>query len=281
MTGQRPETTAEPPLDPPFDPDALRYARYWEPVLSPAAQRVLDRLPEPPTVLLDLGAGTGSLTLAAAARWPAASLIALDASGAMLALARARAAAGDHDPARFRWVVADALAMPIDDASVDAVVSSFGPLRAGERPTLAEVHRVLRPGGRFAFVAWRGDELQPAADAAYADVLTELGHEPDVGGTRSPLEPDESSLHEARADLHAAGFDEIEVWPEELHAQWTPRTYLELRERYDDHERFDALDRPERERLRRRLRARLAELPQHAFAMRYPLLAGAARRNAA
>ena len=44
-----------------LDPDGLRYLEHWEPVLSDAAQRTLDRLGSTPSVLLDLGAGTGSL----------------------------------------------------------------------------------------------------------------------------------------------------------------------------------------------------------------------------
>ena len=265
-----------------LDPDALRYARHWEPVLAPAAWRVLDRLDSAPAVLLDLGAGTGSLTLQAAARWPRADIIALDASGAMLGVARARAADLGHDPARFSWLPADARDIPLEEATIDAVVSSFVLQRVEDRDgLLQEVRRVLRPGGTLSFVTWLAADLVVDADQAYDDVLAELGHEPAATGFRSPLSTDYRSPDEARAELSAAGFAQIEVWRDELHARWDRDSYLQLKEQFDDHERFEALAAPERERLRQRLLARWAGLPDEAFEVRCPLVVGVAREDGA
>jgi len=266
----------------PLDPDALRYASHWEPVLAPASRRVLDRLGSSPAVLLDLGAGTGSLTLEAASRWPESDLIVLDASGAMLGVARARVADRGHDPARFRWLPADARDIPLDDASIDAVVSSFVLQRVDDRPQLLrEVRRVLRPGGTFSFVTWLADDLVVGADEAYDEVLAALGYEPPAAGFRSPLATDYGTLDEARAELSAAGFAEVEVRSDELHARWTPASYLRLKEHLDDHERFEALEELEREELRQHLLDRWAELPDEAFEVRCPLVAGVAREAAA
>ena len=108
----------------PLDAHSLRYLRHWEPVLSGPSRRTLERLDAAPAVLLDLGAGTGSLTLAAAERWPSTRVLALDASGAMLDVARSRVTGADDD--RVSWLSEDAAHIPLHDASVDAVVSCGG-----------------------------------------------------------------------------------------------------------------------------------------------------------
>jgi len=269
--------------DRPLDSDVLRYQRYWEPVLAPAAQRLLERIIEPPNVLLDVGAGTGSLTLAAAARWPEARLIVLDASGAMLRVARERAAESPSgDTERFSWLSADARDMPLADDTVDAAVSSFVLQTVDDRSRLlGEVRRVLRPGGVFAFVTWLADDIRMAADEAYDDVLRELGLAANGAPLRSPRAGDYTSIDEARTELRAVGFTYVEVWNDTLHARWTPEAYLDFKERYDDHERFEELDEPAREQLRSRLLVAWADLPESAFEVRSPLVGGLGRAPSA
>ncbi|MCX5675931.1 MAG: ubiquinone/menaquinone biosynthesis methyltransferase [Planctomycetota bacterium] len=103
----------------------------------------------PPAVILDLCCGTGDLALAVLGRMPAARVIACDFSPPMLERAarkfsRVAIRLGD----RAALVEADALALPLPDASVDAVTCGFG-LRnlADAAAGLAEMRRVLRPGG--------------------------------------------------------------------------------------------------------------------------------------
>jgi len=96
---------------------------------------------------LDVGAGTGGLTLELH-RQGAAHVVGADFSSEMLATASAKAAAaGDTG---LSWALADALALPFRDDTFDCVTNSFllrnlADLRAG----LAEMARVLKPGGRF------------------------------------------------------------------------------------------------------------------------------------
>jgi ubiquinone/menaquinone biosynthesis C-methylase UbiE len=263
------------------DPDSRRYARYWEPVLAPGAHRLLDRIVEPPSTSLDIGAGTGALTLALAARWPATHILGLDASSAMLAVARERVASerpGD-DPHRFTWICADALAMPLEDASVDLAVSSFVLQLVGDRRRLLdEVLRVLRPGGTFGFVTWLADELVVGADAAYLEAVTAVGHEIDEAPFRPPRGGDFQTLQEARTELRAAGFARIDVRPDRLSRQWSPAQYLEFKEHFDDSSRFDALGEAERDRLRTAVRSSWSALPPSAFELRAPLVSALARR---
>ena len=93
-------------------------------------------------VVLDVGAGTGDLSLAAAGR--ARRVVALDLSAGMLAVLRRRAG-----PRAIDAVVGSAEALPLPDASIDRVISGFTLRNVGRLPAaLAEFRRVLRPGGR-------------------------------------------------------------------------------------------------------------------------------------
>ena len=98
--------------------------------------------------VLDIGSGTGTLLAALAARHPAAHLAGLDADGRMLARARTKL---DAAP-RVLLLQAYAQALPFRSAAFDVVVSTliFHHLpTAVKRTALAEVRRVLRPGGRL------------------------------------------------------------------------------------------------------------------------------------
>jgi SAM-dependent methyltransferase len=118
------------------------------PVLLEAAGATAGR------ALLDVACGPGPVSAAAVAR--GCMVTGVDFAAAMVALARARV-----PTARFHE--ADAEALPLPDGGVDAVVSNFGlhhfpfPVRA-----LAEMRRVLRPGGRLAATVWAAPEDNPA-----------------------------------------------------------------------------------------------------------------------
>lgn len=261
-----------------LDRDCRRYLAHWEPVLAGPAQRTLARLGPPPADLLDLGAGTGSLTLDALRRWPSTRVRALDASAAMLAVARSRVAAGDRQ--RVRWLAADAADMPLADAACDAVVSSFLLQLVADRATvLSEVWRVLQPGGTFAFVTWLAEDLVLPADAAYHDVLGDVDDdEEEDEDFRASRSGDYLSLEQARGELEDAGFEAIEVRPDELRYTWTPASFLAFKTGYDDHERIESLEPAERERVQAVLVERMASLSPDAFAVSGPLVAGVARR---
>jgi len=103
---------------------------------------------------LDVACGTGRLTEALGlAVAPGGEAVGIDRSQAMLARARRRAAGRDGSagstPVPLRYVEGDALALPFDDGSFDAATIAFG-LRnlADYRAGLAEMARVVRPGGR-------------------------------------------------------------------------------------------------------------------------------------
>jgi ubiquinone/menaquinone biosynthesis C-methylase UbiE len=100
--------------------------------------------------VLDVAAGNGNATLAAARRF--AQVTSTDYVPALLEKGRARAAAEGLD---VRFQVADAEQLPFPDGSFDAVLSTFGVMFTPDhRRAAGEMLRVLRPGGRIGMANW-------------------------------------------------------------------------------------------------------------------------------
>ena len=101
--------------------------------------------------VLDVAAGNGNATLAAARRF--ASVTSTDYVPALIERGRQRAAAERFDNVIFE--VADAEALPYRDASFDVVLSTFGVMFAPDHQrAAAEMTRVCRPGGRIGLANW-------------------------------------------------------------------------------------------------------------------------------
>jgi arsenite methyltransferase len=100
--------------------------------------------------VLDLGSGAGTDVLISARRVaPTGKAIGLDMTDEMLELARANAAASGV--ANIEFVKGYIEDIPLPDGSIDVVISNCViNLSADKRKVLAEVARVLKPGGRFA-----------------------------------------------------------------------------------------------------------------------------------
>ena len=100
--------------------------------------------------VLDVAAGNGNATLAAARRW--CEVTSTDYVDSLLALGRKRAEA---EGLRVKFQKADAENLPFADASFDAVVSTFGAMFSPDQDrTAAEMLRVCRPGGRIGLANW-------------------------------------------------------------------------------------------------------------------------------
>jgi SAM-dependent methyltransferase len=105
---------------------------------------------QPGEVVIDLGCGGGIDTiLAARAVAPGGQAFGLDTLPEMLEVAARHAEAADV--ANVRWLRGEMEAVPLPDASVDVVISN-GVVNLSPRKSrvFAEMHRILRPGGRFA-----------------------------------------------------------------------------------------------------------------------------------
>lgn len=100
--------------------------------------------------VLDIAAGSGNAAIQAAQR--GADVVASDLTPELFEPGRARAASHGVE---LEWVEADAEALPFEDASFDAAISTFGIMFAPRQSVAAaELARVVRPGGRIALCSW-------------------------------------------------------------------------------------------------------------------------------
>lgn len=127
-------------------------ARFYDelPLWSaPFGQLILERVPlRRGQTILDLGAGTGFLTIELAQRGGAARVIAVDPWAEAMEVLRRRVAY--LGLSNVELLVSDAAELDLPDSSADVIVSNLGVNNFDNAPTvLAECHRVLRPGGRL------------------------------------------------------------------------------------------------------------------------------------
>ena len=180
------------------------YAQFFVPALFGAWAEPVARIADlhPGQRVLDVGCGTGVHARAAAQRvGPTGSVVGLDPNAGMLAVA-----ASSIEPVQWRRGVAEAL--PFEDAALDRIVSGFvlmfltDPQRA-----LAEMVRVLTPGGRLTVTTWTSLPTSPGY-AAMVDLLDEAAGPQAADALRAPFSLGES------AELHAllvAAFDHVTV----------------------------------------------------------------------
>lgn len=148
-----------PPIQPDFATIKLRQQGTWSSgdyaVIGATLQIVGESLAEAVDIraderVLDIAAGNGNATLAAARRF--AHVTSTDYVPALLDKGKARASAEGLD-VTFR--VADAEDLPFDDASFDIVVSTFGAMFTPDHArTAREMLRVLHAGGRIGLANW-------------------------------------------------------------------------------------------------------------------------------
>ena len=100
--------------------------------------------------VLDVAAGNGNATLAAARRW--CDVVSTDYVPSLLDAGRVRAEAEGHS---VRFQEADAENLPFPDASFDAVISTFGVMFTPNQEKAArELARVCKPGGKIGLANW-------------------------------------------------------------------------------------------------------------------------------
>jgi ubiquinone/menaquinone biosynthesis C-methylase UbiE len=126
--------------------------------------------------VLDVAAGNGNVSLAAARRW--CDVMATDYVPALLERARERAAAERLD---MQFQQADAEALPFENASFDAVVSTFGVMFTPDQDrAAAELIRVCRSGGKIGMANW-------TSNGFIGQVFKTIGsHLPPPAGVKSP-----------------------------------------------------------------------------------------------
>jgi ubiquinone/menaquinone biosynthesis C-methylase UbiE len=145
--------------------------------------------------VLDVAAGNGNVSLAAARRW--CNVISTDYVPALLERAKERAAAERLD---IEFMEADAEALPFADASFDVVVSTFGVMFTPDQDRAGgEMLRVCRRGGKIGLANWTPESF-------IGQLFKTLGkHIPPPAGVKSPsLWGSEARLRELFPAQYAA-----------------------------------------------------------------------------
>lgn len=180
-----------------FDRSVSSYdARF----LAAAGIRSTDRV-------LDIGCGTGQSSRHAAELAHDGSVVAIDLSSAMLAVARRRAAEQGLDHITF--LHADAQAYPFENGTFDVAISRTGAMFFGHpRAAFANIATALRPGdGRLTLLTWQAPEANEWISECFR-----------VAGRHLPLSPAGAPGPFSLADrehiqhlLKAAGFTDVRV----------------------------------------------------------------------
>ena len=182
--------------------------------------------------VLDVAAGNGNATLAAARRW--CDVTSTDYVPALLESARARAQAEGHS---IRFQEADAENLPFPDASFDVVMSTFGVMfTPNQDQAAAELARVCKPGGRIGLANW--------TPGSFIGQLfrTIAGYVPPPAGVKPPgLWGTQARL----AELFGASAKEIRATPRDFVFRYrSPAHWIEVFRTYYGpiHKTFAALD---------------------------------------
>ena len=166
-------------------------------------------------VVLDLGCGAGMDSILAADRvGPTGRVIGVDMTGPMVEKARANASAIGIENAEFHRGEADRL--PVVDGSVDVVISNGVFNLCPDKPrVLAEVFRVLRPGGRLLMADILLDDGVTAEQVERQGDVVRLNRRCGMGAV-APPDVDRSRVCRSRVprldgllhfDLHQGRFD--------------------------------------------------------------------------
>lgn len=172
-----------------YEAVGLRIAHIAEEVVDAVGRR----RPLAESAVVDLACGTGSAALAAAAR--GALVTGVDITPDLMAIGAAKDGGGS-----VTWVTADASDTGLPGGAFDAAVSNMGVVFVEPQAQVAEIARLLAPGGTVAFSVWVRAEANPLFDP----VITVLGPPPDRDFT-----PDQWGDEEIATARLAAEFDDI------------------------------------------------------------------------
>lgn len=146
------------------------YEHFLVPALfTPYAAHLAQRAAaEAPATVLEVAAGTGALTRALVAALPGARVTATDFNPAMVSWSAQRLPEAN-------WQVADALDLPVPDASVDLIACQFGVMFVPDKiAAFTEAARVLAPQGALLCSTWGPVESSPFPAALVAALVAAL-----------------------------------------------------------------------------------------------------------
>jgi ubiquinone/menaquinone biosynthesis C-methylase UbiE len=211
-----------------FDPIEFKEStrRQWENAADawdrwgPTLQRWLEPVTEamlqmarlvPGDRVLDVAGGSGEPALAAVARVsPGGYVLSIDITTNLVRLAdrnaRTRGLAAD----RFEARVMDGEHLELTDASFDAALSRLGLIYFPDRPqALAEIHRVLKPGGRVALASFTTPAANPFFAIAIGIIRRRVHLSAPASGSPGPFSMGSREVMEEA--LRLAGFGAVET----------------------------------------------------------------------
>ena len=266
-----------------YDRIAAGYARWWAPIIAPAAVAVLDDVAEAiasgANRILDIGTGTGTLPIALLRRWPQVRVTAIDASSGMIEMAGAEAdrllTRDERDRLALRVAFADDL--PLPPGSFDLAVSSFVLQLVPNRfRALREAHRVLVPGGHIAYVTWLADDRVFAPDADFDGALDEVG----IGAREWNDRPgDVPSVASSAAQLRRAGFAGAHAEAGVLEHSFDVEGYLRFMTEFDEEDLVTEMEPGVRRGFEAALRRRLERRPAAELVLRLATVTATATRR--
>lgn len=253
-----------------YSEDAAAYREHWAPVLRPLGARLLDGLPlGEARRILDLGAGVGFLLPEIRSRAPLATVVGADRAPGMISLASPE----------YPRVVADASRLGLSDHAFDVVSMAFMLFHLPDHAAgLAEVRRVLRPGGSLGVATWGEAEPFEAFDV-WIEELDRFEAEAD---NPVPADHDLMDTEPKLAGLLAdAGFEVRRTATVTVEDSSDLEEFVARRLRLGHPKRrLDALDPEARAACIAGARARLERLDPEAFVDRTPAVMAWARRPA-
>ena len=185
-----------------------RWGPTLEAWLGPATEVMLDLARVGPGArVLDVAAGAGGQTLAAARRVGAEGhVLATDISAAILDFAQANARAAGLENVAVS--VVDGEELQVEPGAFDAVVSRVGLIYFPDRArALAGIRRALRPGGRFAGVVYSTPDRNPFFSVPVSVIRERAQLPPPAPGQPGPFSLGAPGV--AEAELSAAGFTDV------------------------------------------------------------------------
>jgi len=159
-----------------------------------------------PENILEVAAGTGVVTRAMATALSESRIVATDLNQPMLD----RAASRQMENARLSWRQADALALPFENQTFDAVVCQFGAMFFPDKvKAYREARRVLTARGLFLFNVWDEISHNEFADTVTEALVTMFPDDPPMFMARTPHGYHDSA--EIAAQLRQAGFGTVQI----------------------------------------------------------------------
>lgn len=214
-----------------YSDTAEAYRDLWAPELLPLSRRLLPHLNLGSAKdVLDAAAGVGTLLPEVRSYASGARIVAADLTSGMLRLASPE----------YPRVVVDASALSFKDGSFDAGILAFVLFHLFDpKQGVAEMARVLRPGGHLGSITW-GKEGDPVAYRVWNEELDRHGAPPADAdlGTFELVD----SCAKVESLMSAHGVRPVRSWIGEYRARWTPIELITQRTRHGrSRHRFEAM----------------------------------------